>query len=393
MTRALQISLLQLRIYLQDKSDLAFGLILPVAIFALMYGAFGGQTLFHATASVVNEDAGGTYSGILLDRLEDLEGLDVTLLSRAEAEAKLKRSDLLMVVVIPEGFSDRLSFGGRAQLLFWQRGNGGQEGQIVAALVRSIAEDISQGLQVHEQAADALADSNIPVDRIDVTVEKFLDRERRAPLVTVTEETVGSSPDPVNQFLPGIITMFVLFAITLSARALVEERRLGTLERLLTTNLSVGELFSGKFLASVSRGFVQTVILLVLSYAVFQLFTPLSFLECLVIALIFSGAASAIGLVIASVVRTPDQAVWIAVFFTMAMVMVSGTFFTIEEGSVLDTISRISINTHANVAFRTVIAEGGSLADVWPELVIMLGVILGGGLLSRVLFRVVPGGR
>jgi hypothetical protein len=112
---------------------------------------------------------------------------------------------------------------------------------------------------------------------------------------------VGSSPDPVNQFLPGIVTMFVLFAITLSARAIVEERKKGTLERLLTTRLSVGQLFLGKFLANVSRGFVQTLILLVLAYMVFQLFTPLSFIESLVIALIFAAAASALGLIIASV--------------------------------------------------------------------------------------------
>ena len=204
---------------------------------------------------------------------------------------------------------------------------------------------------------------------------------------------MGSSPDPVNQFLPGIITMFVLFAVTLSARAIVEERRKGTLERLLTTRLSVGQLFMGKFLASVSRGFVQTLILLILAYMVFQLFTPLSFVEALVIALIFAAAASALGLVIASIARTEDQATWIAVFFTMAMVMIGGTFFPISEGSVLYTISRVSINTYANSAFNMIIAQGGSLADVGLELGVLAGVMVVGLVLSRILFRVMPGGR
>ena len=99
---------------------------------------------------------------------------------------------------------------------------------------------------------------------------------------------MGSSPDPVNQFLPGIMTMFVLFAVNLTAQALVEERRKGTLERLLATRLKVGELFIGKFLAYTARGFIQTLILLLLAYAVFRLFTPLSFLQALVVALIFA---------------------------------------------------------------------------------------------------------
>jgi ABC-2 type transport system permease protein len=187
--------------------------------------------------------------------------------------------------------------------------------------------------------------------------------------------------------------MFVLFAITLSARAIVEERKKGTLERLLTTRLSVGQLFVGKFLSSVSRGFVQTLILLVLTYIVFQLFTPLSFLKCLVIALIFAAAASALGLVIASVARTEDSATWIAVFFTMAMVMLSGTFFEVTEGSVMHSLSKISINTYANDAFKTIIAQGGSLADLGLELKVLAGVTVVGLGLSRVLFKVMPGGR
>ena len=393
MIKSLLVALREVRTYLQDKADLAFSLLLPIAIFALMYGAFGGQTQFHGTAHIVNEDQGGVYSALFLERLGEIEHLDIELLSRGEADGKLERSDLLMVVYIPKGFSDRLTTEEPAQLVFRQRGNGGQEGQIVASIIRGVAEEMSQELQVFNQVRNNLAGRNIPQDSIEVTVQKFLEREREHPIVGVWEETVGSSPDPVNQYLPGIITMFVLFAITLSARALVEERKLGTLERLLTTRLSVGQLFAGKFLASVSRGFVQTVILLVLAYIVFQLFTPLSFIESLVIALIFAGAAGALGLIIASIARTEDQATWIAVFFTMAMVMLGGTFFEIAEGSVLYFISKASINTYANDAFKMIIAQGGSLADLGLELGVLAGVIVVGLALSRILFRVMPGGR
>ena len=393
MIRALQVALLAVRSYLQDKGDLGFSLLLPIVTFALMYGAFGGESMFHGTAHVVNEDQGGIYSTLLLEQLDELDNLDVELLSRSEADSELDRSDLLMVLYIPTGFSDGLASGEPTQLAFRQRGNGGQEGQIVASIIRGVAERMKQEFQVYSQVSQALAGSNIPQESIEITVQKFLEREDEQPIVGVREETVGSSPDPVNQFLPGVVTMFVLFTMTLSARAIVEERRIGTLERLLTTRLSVGQLFVGKFLAGVSRGFVQTLILLVMAYIVFQLFTPLSFVEALVIALIFAAAASAVGLVIASVVRTEDQAIWIAVVFTMAMVMLGGTFFEIAEGSVLYTISRFSLNTYANQAFKTIIAQGGSLADLGLEMGVMGGVIVVGLGLSRILFRVMPGGR
>ena len=393
MFRALVVTIREVRAYLQDRAELAFSLLLPIAIFALMYGAFGGGSMFHGTAYVVNEDQGGIYSTRLIERLNELDNLDVSLLSWSEANAKLERSDVLLVVYIPEDFSAQLTSQKPTQVIFRQRGNGGQEGQIVASLVQSVADEMSQEVQVERQVQRALNGKGIGKDQIQTTVQKLLDRERKSPIVGVSEETISTAADPVHQFLPGIVTMFVLFAITLSARAIVEERKKGTLERLLTTRLHVGELFMGKFLASVSRGLLQTFILLALAYIVFQIFTPLSFIQALVVALFFAAAGSALGLVIASIVRSEDAATWVAVFFTMAMVMISGTFFPISEGSVLYIISKLSINTHANAAFNMIIAEGGFLGDVGLELAILGGVALVGLTLSRIFFRVVPGGK
>jgi len=390
--RPLLVVLLQVRIYLQDRADLALSLLLPIAIFALMYGAFG-ETQFHGTAHVVNDDPRGNHSALLIDRLEEVDGLDVQLHSASDADSKLDRADLLMVLYIPEGFSANLTSGEQARLVFRQRGNGGDEGQIVAGIVRGVAEEMAQEFQVRSQVSEALAGSGMDQTHIDVTVQGFLERERENPTVTVGEDIVGGSPDLVNKFLPSIVTMFVLFAITLTARTLVEERKKGTLERLLTTRLSVGQLFVGKFLVNLSRGFIQALILLGLSYAVFQMFTPLSFIESLVLAVIFIAAVSSMGLIIGSVARTEDQATWIAIFFTMAMVMLGGTFFEIPESGVLNVLSKMSINTYANDAFETIIAEGGTLADVGLQMVVMAGVAVVGLVLGRILFKVMPGGR
>ncbi len=393
MIRVLVVALREVRSYLQDKADLAFSIILPIAIFVLMYGAFGDESLFHGTAYVVNEDQGGIYSTRLIERLGELDNLEVSLLSPLEAKTKLGRSDVLVVTYIPEDFSAKLTSGHPAHLIFRQRGNGGQEGQVVASLVHREADKLSQEIQVRKQVQIALAGRGIGPSRIQTTVKKLLDRERESPLVIVSEEIVGTEANLVYQFLPGIVTMFVLFAITMSSRALVEERKKGTLERLLTTRLSVGQLYMGKFLAGVARGFVQTFILLTLAYMVFQLFTPLSFLIVLFIALIFIAAASAIGLIIASVARTEDQAVWISVFFTMATVMLGGTFFEIPEGSMLYILSQASINTYVNSALKTILAGGGTLNSVTFELAVLTIVIVAGLIISRILFKAVPGGR
>jgi ABC-2 type transport system permease protein len=396
MKRALFITLNEVRLYLQDKGDLAFGLLLPIVTFALMYGAFGGNTMFEATASIVNED-GGPYAAQLIENIDSVDGISVEILTAAQADSRLERSDLLLALVIPEGFSRALELGGlsayRPQLIFKQRGNGGQEGQILASIVRAVAGEMDQAFRARHQVNANLAGTALPLGRIETVVEQYLGDERASPAVAVAEEVVGANPDFISQFLPGIVTMYVLFALTLSARAIVEERRRGTLERLLTTRLNSGELFFGKFVASVARGFVQTVILLTLSYIVLRLFTPYSFMASLVICLVFAAAASALGMVIASIAPSEDSASWIAVFLTMFMVMMGGTFFPVEEGSVLALIGKASLNTYANRALQTIVTDRGSLGDVVFPVMVMGGVIVAGLVVSRFLFRAVPGGK
>jgi len=393
MSRVFTIALREVRSYLHDRADLAFSLLLPVAIFAMMYGAFSGQTLFNGTAYIVNDDPDGTYSQRLIERLGEKEGLEVSLLTRDEADAKLERSDILLAVYIPDGFSAQLSSGWSTEITFRQRGNGGQEGQIVASLVRGEADTLSQEVQAERQVQSALAGKAIGRDQIETAVQGLLERERELPVVVVSETLVGTETSLVHQSLPGIIAMFVLFAVTLGSRTLVEERRKGTLERLLTTRLSVGQLYTGKFLAGAARGFVQTFILLTLAHMVFRLFTPLSFLMVLFVALVFAAAASTLGLIIASIARTEDQASWIGVVFTMSTVMLGGTFFEIPAGSVLETVGKASINTYAISAFKAMTVPGVSLADVSLELTVLAAVVVAGLILSRVLFHVVPGGR
>ncbi len=392
MKRALFITLNEVKLYLQDKGDLAFGLLLPILTLALMFGAFGSDTLFKSTANIVNED-NGAYSQQLIQKINDVDGISVSLISADDANAKLDKSDILIALFIPSGFSDNLTAGQPAQLTFKQRGNGGQEGQILASIIRGVAGDINQQFTVLNGVKTALAGKGIADSNIQIVVQSVLAEQSQQPAIDVKEEITGGSSQFINQYLPGIITMYVLFSLSLSAMTIVEERRRGTLERLLTTRLSINELFFGKYLATIARGFIQTLILLLLSYAVFQMFTPLSFLACLVVSIVFTAAAAAIGMIIASVSRTQSAANWIAIVVTMFMVMIGGTFFAVSEGSALATIGKFSLNTYANKAYGVIIAQNGSLGDAWPQLAVMAGVAVVGLIISRLIFRAVPGSK
>jgi ABC-type multidrug transport system permease subunit len=89
--------------------------------------------------------------------------------------------------------------------------------------------------------------------------------------------------------------------------------------------------------------------------------------------------------------KTDSQANMMSSVITMGMTMLGGTFFTIEAGTALYVLSRFSINTYANDAFRAIISRGQTLADVGPELWLIAGVTAAALVVSRFFFRVTEG--
>ena len=406
MTRPVYIALLELKLFVNNRAELAFSVALPVLLFALMYGALSSESDVFTPASVVDLD-GGAQARELVERLDSLAEVEVEERSESSADDALDRSAILFVVVIPEGFSAAMEAGEPTPLVFRQRGNGGDTGQIVAAIVRGIARDMATDARVRAQTQRALAGSDVAPERVREEVEGQLAAMRTSPpvVVEVRRQWEKGRPHPnpppegegtddlFARLLPGLVVMFVMFSVTLAAQTMVEDRRTGTLERLMTTRLGVNQLFVGKLLSGMFRAMFQTVVMLSLAFIVFRPGGALAFGELLAFALLAAAAFTGVSLVIGAVARTRNQAAWAAVFFTLLMVVFSGTFFEITEGSLMHAISRATINAYAIDAMQNIIGRGESLGQQWLEMAVMAGVAVVGLAVARMLFRVTPEGR
>ena len=393
MLKPFDIAYVELRRYIADRLSLAFGILLPIVLFALMYGAFGGEETFNATAHVADQD-GGAMSQALIERLERVDGLDVKLYTEREISDALDRSDVVYAAIIPPDFTENLEAGRPTAITFRRRGAGGDEGQIVANIIRGAAQDLASESYVRSAVDHALNDSDVPRAAVDRAVDEAKRFSAATPPVTVRTEAIGGEEDDfaVKRAMPGILVMILLLAVTISAQTLVEERRTGTLERLLTTQLTSNQLFLGKFLAGIARAMFQAVALLGLAFIVLRPGGLDAFLLTLVVSLLLAAAVSAIGLVISALARTPDQASWAAVSITMFMTVFGGTFFDLAPGSALEMLSRFTLSRYAIDAIGGVVDGAETLADQGIELAVMGGVTVVGLLAARLLFRSAGGG-
>lgn len=389
MGRPTLLALFEVKRFLADRGALAFSIALPIVLFALMLGVFGGDTSFNSTAHVADLD-GGDAARRLIERIEQVDGIDVKHYTETGLDDALGRSAVLTGFVIPAGFTSALKSGTPTAVRVKRRGSGGDSGQITASIVRGVADGLASEYELRRALGSLVSEDTSPKD-VEAQTGVLLADARSNPPVRVVTQTLNEEAeeeDILDRLLPGVIVMFLLFSVTLNAQVLIEERRNGTLERLLTTQLSAGQLFAGKFLAGVSRGMLQTIVLLVLAFVVLRIAGPVALAQSAVLALVVSAAASAISLVIATVARTEDQATWGAVFITMFMTVFGGTFFPIGDSGVLKLFSRFTLNRYAIDAYEGILGETATLADATFELALLGGVTVVCLIVARVLFRV-----
>ncbi|MCE2475803.1 MAG: ABC transporter permease [Alphaproteobacteria bacterium] len=387
MGRAFHLARLELKRYFADRADLAFGIALPIVLFAVMTGALGENAGFRATMHVADLD-GGPLAHRILGQVNDSESISVRRYTRDELADALRRTAILTGFVIPPGFSASIESGIPASIVVEQRGSGGDEGQIVVGVVREAARKAVSAIELR-RAIGVLAGDSAGDERVDEVVQQLLTEAHHHPSVeVVTDPMHVPEASELDRLLAGIVVMFLLFSATLSARALIAERRSGTLERLVTTQLSPGELFIGKFLGGVGRAMVQSFLLLGLAFAVLGVAGPLAFAQCLILALVVAATVTSVGLVVAALARTDEQAAFSAVLVTMIMSVFGGTFFPTAGAGWLEVLSRFSLNTYAVDAFMGLFSGTGRLADQELELAVLGGVAITGLVIARTMFRV-----
>ncbi len=133
-------------------------------------------------------------------------------------------------------------------------------------------------------------------------------------------------------FVPGIIANIVLITtVILTAMTVVREREFGTLERLLVTPVARLEFLIGKMVAVAAVGLFDVALISLIAVAWFDVPFRGSIVGLLAGSLLFLMSSLGIGLLISSYSETQQQAMLLAFFIIMPMVVLSGFAFPIQN--------------------------------------------------------------
>ena len=416
MRSALLIARKDMRQRLKDKSALLYGIVAPMGlafIFSLVFGPLQDSS-FNAEYVVVDMD-GGTISQAfvsVLDGLEDegiatVRAVDTVAEARTQVEAgsdAFSSDDVEKAnaaFVIPAGTSDSVMADEAAEITVI--GGAGSElaSQIAYSLAQGFAAEIG-AVQVSvgtvlqdgppEQLMAEVAAQLPPPGTQGFTPE--LAAEMAAGLIAadlaaeaaetenpITVDDVSANTkqlDQVSYLSASMAIFFLFFSVAFGVSGILEERRLGTLDRLLAAPMSRRSILVGKMLSAFVLGIVSlTVLWLGTTFLLDADWgNPLG-----VIPLIIAGVLAAMGIlsIVAAFAKNQDQAGNFQAIVSLVLAFLGGAFFPVNlAGGILETLSLAT--PHAWFLRGLGDLQGGQVSDILPSVAALLvfAVVTGG---------------
>jgi ABC-2 type transport system permease protein len=356
----------------RDKLAGVFTLVMPLA-FTLFLGLLFNGAESRYPLAVTNQDTGGSAARQLVAELRTSKVVKVEVVPRKAVDRRVDDQKAVAGLIIPAGYSAAIASGQTARLEF-VRVAGSSAAQSAEQEIRVIAARQASE-QRAAQAAVAAVEKEFPQAGGYAGISEEARRAASAsladPALTVRAVQSGSSagevPSGFDLTSPGMIVNFILFSIMTAGVALIMERRSGTLQRLLTTRASKGQLIGGKILGMFILTFLQQTILVVVGALVFKVGYFDDPAALLLVMISLSALVSCLGLLLATLFNSEQALIAASVMISMAWAAMSGGWFPLEiTGPTFSAIGHALPTAWILDAFRGISIRGWGVPEVLP---------------------------
>ena len=331
------------------RDPLALGFLLGFPLlFMLLFGAiFSGESTQSLAVGVIDEDHTPMSQAFTSEALTKVSVLKVTSYDDIDTARKdLTFGDLKAYIVIPPGFGQQVSNN-------WQ----GEKADITLEMTYDESDVMvsEQLISIINTVARAFARIEIPLT------------------ITANPIHIETEIDYIDFMGPGIIIFGLLILIPTAARPIVRDKEKGFLSRLLTTPARPLDFILGYSLSMVGIAIAQIIIFIFGAWAMGMDIVGSLWLAFLVFFL--TGLCSiGVGMVIASLSKSENQAEPLAWLISMPLATLSGCWFSIEMmPSYLRGLAYAFPYAHAIDASRGVLIRGVGLEAIGTDFLFLIG--------------------
>jgi ABC-2 type transport system permease protein len=397
--------------------------IVPVAflsIFAVIFSGGGGRPGTPTVRVAVVDEDNSEFSRKLARAIEDEKSLRVTTrraspgkdsetpLGRADAEALVRDGNVSAAIILPKGLGQSFpSFAGKRATV-----------EILADTADKVAQPMLSGMLqglVLKAAPTAMMKGGLDQfakwgggltekqKQIVDQAEKFLNQPPSGKngqagespasglLDIKVEDVLGETKaNPVIAFYAAATAvMFLLFSCANGAGgSMIEEVENGTLDRLLSSNLTMTQLLAGKWVSFVLLGVMQVTVMFLWGWLAFQLELWSHVPGFVVMTVVTAAAAAAFGILLGTLCRTRGQLTGMSTTVILLMSALGGSMFPrFAMSESLQRAGLLTFNAWALDGYQKVFWRDAPVWELWPQLLVLVGLTMVFLIVSRLLAR------
>lgn len=312
-------------------------MVMPVLIQGFLFGYAANFNLEEAPYAVVDE----SRSAASRELLAGLDGGDLfirvkTLDNSAQIADEIDSGRVILAIVIPQDFQDKLSRGEQAPVQIITDGRNNSIAGAVTSYVSSVITGFNEKNGV------------------------------RSPVTVVSRTWYNPNQITRWNFLPSLIAMIAFVQVVLLAGlSIAKEREDGTFDQLLVTPLTPGEILIGKAMPSILVGLFQTFMLYLIARYWFSVPFSGSFFVLFFLIFLFILASTGIGLSVSAIARNMQQVLVYVLVLVLPMALLSGIATPIRNmPDFLQILTYADPMRFAVDAVKRIYLEGSSLYDV-----------------------------
>jgi linearmycin/streptolysin S transport system permease protein len=400
----------------RDRAAMVLSFAVPLVfftVFAAIFARGSGRSATNPVKVVVVDEDRSETSNRFVTALQAEAALKVTTATAgqkgggsspytaAAAETAVRSGDFPVAIVLPKGFGDRpIRFGPsgeRSKVVLLTDPSDPVAPQVLAGVLQKVAmtampDAMAQaGIdEVEKWSGGLTADQKSRLQESVAGIKRQTAGNRAASgggvVDVVTRDVVGEKKkNPLIAFYAaGIGVMFLLFSAAGAGGALIEEAETGTLDRILSTRVTMTRLLAGKLAYLAGLAASQLLVMFLWGALVFGLEMRGHWAGFLIMTAATALAASTFGLLLAALSRSRMQLVALSNLLVLVMSALGGSMFPrFLMPEIMQKVGLITLNAWAIDGFQKVFWREEPIANLAPQVLVLCGIALAFFLLAR----------
>jgi ABC-2 type transport system permease protein len=407
----------------KDRNALIYMFAMPIAvsvIIGLAFGSSGDVSISPVPVAVIDQDTGTTTpdgSAVNLgkifeqafvpaaDTASDSEFAQIHDLTDgelmddpAQARAQVKDGDLAAAITITGAdFSANALTGNEPSTVDIFYDSGRSVGpSVIRSIVNGITNDMNTVILAERLAPSVMAelgqaqDANQAVIGLAVgqMIAEAMDQARSSEPIQLEQQNLQGRAqgfDALQYFAPSMAILFMTFAMATGGTTILRESRAWTLQRVMTTPTPRWVFMGGKLTGIYATGVIQMVLLILSTSLIARLMgrqeavwgTNYVGIVLMILTVVFT--ATSLGLLIAAVAQTPEQAQTYNTVVIFLLGMLGGSFIPIEGlPAALKILPRFTLNYWGIDGFFRLAFDNVPIRDISTNMLVLvvMGIVL-----------------